>query len=261
MKKYAIVFGILFICMGFIIMFGGCATQEEAVKEEAEQPKEEVAEAEPVEKPAEEPVEAAEPEEEKDIEIVQRIDSDGDGIYDDADQCAESPAGAQVDEFGCPKDSDRDGVYDGIDRCPGTVSGVPVDSMGCPVVKPSGETARYKLVLEFDSDSSSVKPIYYIQFKNRVEEIKKANPYLEVLRVEVKGHSDRTGKEAYNFALSERRAQAVRTFIFSQFGVDPGIIKVQAFGEKSPVASNRTRSGRQKNRRVEVYVTVNNIAE
>ncbi|HUT66719.1 MAG TPA: OmpA family protein [Spirochaetota bacterium] len=254
MKKYAIVFGILFICMGFIIMFGGCATQEEAVKEEAEQPKEEVSEAEPVEKP----VEAAEPEE-KDIEIVQRIDSDGDGIYDDADQCAESPAGVQVDEFGCPKDSDKDGVYDGIDKCPGTVRGVPVDSMGCPAAKPSGKTARYKLVLEFDSDSSSVRPIYYIQFKNRFEEIKKANPYLEVLRVEVKGHSDGTGIATYNFALSQRRAQAVRTFIFSQFGVDPGSIKVQAFGEKSPVASNRSRSGRQKNRRVEVYVTVKNL--
>ena len=98
-----------------------------------------------------------------------------------------------------------------------------------------------------------------MQFKNRFKEIKRANPYLEVLRVEVKGHSDGTGKGAYNFALSQRRAQAVRTFIFSQFGVDPGSIKVQAFGEKSPVASNRSRSGRQKNRRVEVYVTVKNL--
>ena len=255
MKKCLIVFGILFICMGFIIMFGGCATQEEAVKEEAEQPKEEVSKAEP----AEEPVEAAEPEEPKDIEIVQRIDSDGDGIYNDADKCAESPAGVQVDESGCPKDSDKDGVYDGIDKCPGTARGVPVDSTGCPAVKPSGKTARYKLVIEFDSDSASVKPVYYVQFKSRVEEIKKANPYLEVIRVEVKGHSDGTGKGAYNFELSQRRAQAVKNFVFSQFGVDAGIIKVQAFGEKSPVASNRTRSGRQKNRRVEVYVTVKNL--
>jgi len=256
MKKHVIAFGILFICVGFIIMFSGCATQEEAVKEAAEQPQEEV-----VAEPVEEPEKEAEPAEEepKDIEIVQRIDSDDDGIADDADKCDESPPGAQVDEFGCPKDGDKDGVYDGIDKCPGTVRGVPVDSMGCPAAKPSGKTARYKLVLEFDSDSSSVRPIYYIQFKNRFEEIKKANPYLEVLRVEVKGHSDGTGKGAYNFALSQRRAQAVRTFIFSQFGVDPGIIKAQAFGEKNPVASNRSRSGRQKNRRVEVYVTVKNL--
>lgn len=256
MKKHVIAFGILFICVGFIIMFSGCATQEEAVKEAAEQPKEEV-----VAVPVEEPEKEAEPAEEepKDIEIVQRIDSDDDGIADDADQCDESPPGAQVDEFGCPKDSDKDGVYDGIDKCPGTVRGVPVDSMGCAAAKPSGKTARYKLVLEFDSDSASVRPIYYVQFKNRFKEIKRANPYLEVLRVEVKGHSDGTGKGAYNFALSQRRAQAVRTFIFSQFGVDPGSIKVQAFGEKSPVASNRSRSGRQKNRRVEVYVTVKNL--
>ena len=126
-------------------------------------------------------------------------------------------------------------------------------------MQPSGKTARYKVVLEFNSDSSSVRPIYYIQFKNQVEDIKKANPYLEILRVVVKGHADSTGTVRYNYALSERRAQAVKTFIFSQFGVDPDIIEVQAFGEKSPLASNRTREGRQKNRRVEVLVTVKNV--
>jgi OOP family OmpA-OmpF porin len=258
MKKYTILLGILLICVGFIFVFAGCATQEEAVREEPEQPSEEIAEE---EGPAGEAEEAVVEEEPKEMEVVQRIDSDGDGVYDEEDQCADSPRGTTVDEFGCPQDSDRDGVYNGLDKCPDTVAGVPVDDRGCPTVQPSGKLAMYKVVLEFDSDSSSVRPVYYMRFRDQVEEIKKSHPYLEVLKVEVKGHSDRTGGKKYNFVLSERRAQAVRTYLASQFGVDPGIISVKAFGESDPVASNRTRAGRQKNRRVDIYITVKNLSE
>ncbi len=60
------------------------------------------------------------------------MDSDGDGVYDDMDQCPDTPAGATVDSVGCPADSDGDGVYDGIDQCPNTPAGAIVDSVGCP---------------------------------------------------------------------------------------------------------------------------------
>lgn len=59
-------------------------------------------------------------------------DSDGDGVYDEADACEDTPARVPVDERGCPRDSDGDGVVDGIDRCPGTVGGAVVDDGGCP---------------------------------------------------------------------------------------------------------------------------------
>jgi OOP family OmpA-OmpF porin len=59
-------------------------------------------------------------------------DSDGDGIYDDVDECPDTPAGVAVDSRGCPKDSDGDGVYDYMDKCPDTPAGVSVDSVGCP---------------------------------------------------------------------------------------------------------------------------------
>ncbi|HEX6106328.1 MAG TPA: OmpA family protein [Gemmatimonadales bacterium] len=58
-------------------------------------------------------------------------DADGDGILDNRDRCANTPAGAQVDGSGCPSDSDNDGVPNGIDRCPTTVAGATVDSTGC----------------------------------------------------------------------------------------------------------------------------------
>lgn len=59
-------------------------------------------------------------------------DEDGDGVSDEIDQCAHTPAGAVVDSVGCPVDKDKDGVFDGLDKCPGTPAGATVDSLGCP---------------------------------------------------------------------------------------------------------------------------------
>lgn len=70
-------------------------------------------------------------------EIVEPIDSDGDGVPDDRDRCPNTPAGTRVDAFGCPVpvDSDGDGVVDDRDRCPNTPAGTPVDADGCPIVE------------------------------------------------------------------------------------------------------------------------------
>ncbi len=61
------------------------------------------------------------------------LDSDGDGVTDDLDQCPNTPAGAPVDTKGCPLDSDGDGVFDYLDQCPNTPAGAPVDTKGCPL--------------------------------------------------------------------------------------------------------------------------------
>jgi OmpA-OmpF porin, OOP family len=58
-------------------------------------------------------------------------DGDGDGVLDNRDRCADTPAGASVDSRGCPSDSDGDGVPDGVDRCSTTVAGAAVDERGC----------------------------------------------------------------------------------------------------------------------------------
>jgi outer membrane protein OmpA-like peptidoglycan-associated protein len=58
-------------------------------------------------------------------------DSDGDGILNNRDRCAGTPAGAQVDGRGCPADSDGDGVPNGVDRCPSSGTGALVDAAGC----------------------------------------------------------------------------------------------------------------------------------
>lgn len=63
------------------------------------------------------------------------IDSDGDGVADDADRCLGTPRGIEVDRLGCPKDSDGDGIADGLDDCPQTEPAArgKIDIFGCPV--------------------------------------------------------------------------------------------------------------------------------
>ncbi|NRD30322.1 OmpA family protein [Shewanella sp. DC2-4] len=72
-------------------------------------------------------------------------------------------------------------------------------------------------------------------------------------RVVVVGHADSIGSEAYNQALSERRAQTVANKLF-ELGVCPAQIEVQGEGSSHPVADNRTAEGRAKNRRIEVTI-------
>lgn len=69
----------------------------------------------------------------------------------------------------------------------------------------------------------------------------------------VAGHTDSTGQAAYNQALSERRAAAVRDYLVSQ-GVSPSRIQTVGYGMRQPVASNATEAGRAQNRRVELTI-------
>ncbi len=73
------------------------------------------------------------------------------------------------------------------------------------------------------------------------------------MRVEVAGHTDSVGSDAYNQKLSERRAQAVVDYLVST-GVDPKRLKAVGYGKTKPIASNATEAGRAENRRVELQV-------
>jgi outer membrane protein OmpA-like peptidoglycan-associated protein len=71
--------------------------------------------------------------------------------------------------------------------------------------------------------------------------------------VVVEGHTDSTGSEEHNQALSERRASSVRAYLAAR-GVDANRIAALGFGESAPVASNDSESGRQQNRRVDILL-------
>lgn len=74
------------------------------------------------------------------------------------------------------------------------------------------------------------------------------------LLIEVEGHTDSVGSDAYNQRLSEQRANSVREYLITQ-GLRPDILSSRGFGETTPVATNDTAAGRQQNRRVELVVS------
>ena len=74
------------------------------------------------------------------------------------------------------------------------------------------------------------------------------------LRLEVEGHTDSVGSDAFNQGLSERRAESVRNYLVQQ-GVPAATITAAGFGKTRPVATNDTAEGRQMNRRVELVVS------
>ncbi len=101
----------------------------------------------------------------------------------------------------------------------------------------------------FDFDSANIRP----EFRRPLAEIASTlNAYPESY-VDVVGHTDSDGSEAYNQSLSERRARAVSGSLISN-GVNSARIAAYGVGESQPVASNATAAGRQANRRVEIII-------
>jgi outer membrane protein OmpA-like peptidoglycan-associated protein len=76
----------------------------------------------------------------------------------------------------------------------------------------------------------------------------------KTLKLEIEGHTDSVGSDTYNQGLSERRAEAVRSYLIQQ-GVPNGSTSAAGFGKLRPVATNHTPEGRQLNRRVELVVS------
>jgi len=76
----------------------------------------------------------------------------------------------------------------------------------------------------------------------------------------VAGYTDSVGHEAYNYDLGQKRATSVAGYLVGQKGLDPMQVRVVSYGASKPVADNSTRSGRRKNRRVEILVFQEKIA-
>ena len=200
------------------------------------------------------------------VEVL--LDSDGDGVVDEMDQCPNTPRGITVDARGCPPDSDGDGVPDYLDQCPGTPPGVAVDNSGCPFDSDGDGVADYldkcpqtpkgatvnevgcwtlQATALYDSNSSYIRAEAY-PLLDEVASILEKNPEMEV---EVQGHTDNTGSAKYNQWLSEKRAQRVKDYLVSK-GIEPSRLAAKGYGLTQPVASNATEEGRAQNRRVEL---------
>lgn len=170
-------------------------------------------------------------------------DSDGDGVVDSRDQCPGTPAGAKVNAQGCELDSDADGVVDSADQCPDTPRGDRVDSVGCSFkdeIKLPG--------VVFETNQAELKPESVPVLEGAIATLKR---YPD-LKIEVAGHTDSRGSDAYNLDLSARRAATVLKFL--QDGGVANALTSRGYGERQPVAGNNTEEGRQQNRRVVLRV-------
>ena len=140
-----------------------------------------------------------------------------------------------------PMDRDGDGVTDDKDACPNTPKGAKVDEKGCWVIG----------MVHFDFDKADIKPAYQGML-NEVASIMSMNPGLTM---EIDGHTDSKGSDAYNQKLSERRAKAAMTYLVGK-GMAKERFMVKGFSFNKPIASNDTEQGRAKNRRDEFKPSV-----
>jgi len=99
----------------------------------------------------------------------------------------------------------------------------------------------------FATDSSDLRPAFF----DVLNSVGKVLGEFDQSVVEVAGHTDSTGAESYNQALSERRAGTVASYLQSQGVISQRVITV-GLGETWPMANNSSAAGRQANRRVEI---------
>jgi len=117
--------------------------------------------------------------------------------------------------------------------------------------KPAPQSVRESVVIQadalFDFDKSVLRP----DGKKAIDDALAKIQGTDLEMVIATGHTDSIGTEQYNQRLSERRAEAVKQYLESK-GIPASKITTIGKGESQPVATNKTKEGRQKNRRVDI---------
>jgi outer membrane protein OmpA-like peptidoglycan-associated protein len=177
-------------------------------------------------------------------------DSDGDGIPNFDDACPYQAGPAKF--MGCP-DTDNDGIPDSEDKCPNEAG--PASNNGCPLPTPTPTPTPPPPPAMRDHDMT--EPVLFELGKSKIHEsslpilaeaIMELNTH-ENAFIQIDGHTDNTGSNGTNDALSFRRANAVKRYL-SDMGANPKRMIAIGHGSRVPVADNKTAEGRAKNRRV-----------
>ncbi|MCX5852725.1 MAG: OmpA family protein [Deltaproteobacteria bacterium] len=170
-------------------------------------------------------------------------DADGDGVADDDDWCPDTPEGMSVDAVGCPT-APLAAVVE--QEAPAIQEEVQL----APEVKEFLQKKRMVLNVLFLFDRWDVRPRFHDEIAGFAE-ILKRYPDMNVV---IEGHTDSWGPDAYNEVLSGKRAESIKQYIVEKFGIDAARIRAIGYGEKRPVADNKTFQGRQLNRRIEAAI-------
>lgn len=134
-------------------------------------------------------------------------------------------------------DADNDGVNDCKDQCPNTLTAAQVNIVGCWIVD-----------VKFDHDQDVIKPQYFPNL-NATAKVIKTHPEL---KIEIQGHTSKTGEFKHNMDLSERRATAVKKYLVNE--TQASKLTTRGYGWTQPIDTNDTEEGRANNRRVQLEV-------
>lgn len=185
-------------------------------------------------------------------------DNDADGIADAADKCPLQPEDMDgfQDDDGCPDpDNDGDNVADVDDFCPMTPGITTGDHPGCPkknsLVVVTGTEIRITQQIQFEFNKAVIKPGISYKILDEVVGVLNDNPKISL---EVQGHTDNVGGDAYNMKLSQSRSDAVRAYLVAH-GIGPSRLTAKGYGYHQPLVPNDTAANRGLNRRVQFIRT------
>ena len=159
-------------------------------------------------------------------------------------------------------DRDNDGIRDDLDKCPDDPENYNgyQDGDGCPDHDPDADDHHLVAVgksridilerIEFEFDKAVLRPSAP-RILDAVARAMNANP--DIRLVEVQGHTDEQGSDAYNLDLSQRRAEAVVAYLVAH-GVDAARLAAKGYGEREPLDPAHTQAAYAKNRRVEFHI-------
>jgi OOP family OmpA-OmpF porin len=183
-------------------------------------------------------------------------DNDGDKILDVDDLCPNEPEDHDgfEDTDGCPDlDNDQDRIPDKDDKCPNepeTYNGYQ-DEDGCADKSDVTTMVDDRIIvlkpINFEYDRAVIKPDSYYILDAVVATM---NGYPDIELIEVQGHTDERGDDAYNLELSDRRAAAVVAYLVSH-GVASGRLTSNGYGETQPVDKRHNEAAWAANRRVD----------
>lgn len=172
------------------------------------------------------------------------LDTDGDGVLDEDDNC---PNIFGVDVFkGCP-DTDGDGIEDSKDNCPNEFG--LYENNGCPVVIIAADQAMELNSQHIYFVSGKYEPVSHAHLDAVAAFMKENRNY----KLKLNGFSDSGGSKDQNKYVSRKRAKNCYNYLV-RHGISSRRMSYHGYGEADPVASNKTKEGRSKNRRVEVLL-------
>lgn len=147
-------------------------------------------------------------------------------------------------------DTDADGVVDSRDSCANTPRELAVDINGCPILET--QQMSQQLLVNFDVNKSDIKP----QFRAEIAAFAQFMTTYANTNVVIEGHTDSDGTDAYNQALSERRATAVMNYLVQQHAIAASRLSAVGYGEARPLDDNYSAANKATNRRIMATVSL-----